>query len=103
MPKTDKETLLPQLGKALRTLRGNRGMTEKEVAIRMGKKASAETQIARWERGDASPLSHQLWAYLLAIDSSFADLDRVLNPKPATNLRLREIARELESLAKHGK
>ncbi len=103
MPEFDKDTLRHKLGQALRTLRGNRGMTEKEVAVRMGKKASAETQIARWERGDASPLSHQLWGYLIAIDSSFGDLDRVLNPKPATNLRLREIARELESLAKHSR
>ena len=100
MSKTDKETLRRQLGQALRSLRGDRGLTEKEVALRMGKKASAETQIARWERGDASPLSHQLWAYLIAIDSSFGDLDRVVNPKPTTSRRLREIARELETLAR---
>ena len=100
MPEIDMDALRLQIAQALRTLRRNRGLTEKEVAVRMGKKASAETQIARWERGETSATSHQLWAYLIAVDSSFADLDRVLNPNPPSNLRLREIARELESLAR---
>ena len=100
MPDIDMDSLRLRIAQALRTLRRNRGLTEKEIAVRMGKKASAETQIARWERGETAPTSHQLGAYLIAADSSFADLERALNPSPPTKLRLREIARELESIAR---
>ncbi len=99
----DKETLQPRLGAALKRLRKSRGVTENQLAERMGKKTSAGTQISRWERGDVTPGADQLWLYLLALDFSFADLDRELEPRPATSRRLQEIARELDSLARSEK
>ncbi len=95
----DKKALQLRLGAALKSLRQERGLLESEVAELMGKKQSAGTQISRWERGERAPISTQLWQYLIAVDASFADLERVLNPKPADNRRLREIVRELQALA----
>ena len=100
MPLPDKKTLPPRLGAALKRLRKSRGLTENQLAVRMGKKSSAGTQISRWERGQATPGADQLWLYLLALDLSFADLDRELEPSPPTSRRLQEIARELDSLAR---
>ncbi len=96
----DKETLQRRQGEALRRLREDRGLTHAQVAERMGKKPSAGTQISRWERGRESPSGYQLWGFLIAIESNFADLERELNPKPPTNRRLREIALELQALAR---
>ncbi len=95
----DKNALQLRLGAALKSLRQESGLREGEVAERMGKKKSAGTQISRWERGERAPISIQLWLYLMAVDASFADLERVLNPKPSGNRRLREIVRELQELA----
>ncbi len=95
----DKKALQLRLGAALKLLRQERGLLESDVAERMGKKKTAGTQVSRWERGEAAPIATQLWAYLQAIDASFADLDRVLDPKPSSNRRLRDIARELQSIA----
>ncbi len=99
MSTPDQETLKHRLGEALRKLREGRSLTEAEVARRMGESPSAGTQISRWERGDALLAAHQLWGYLIAVDASFADLGRELAPATAINPRLREIARELDSLA----
>lgn len=99
MVKTDKQTLQRKLGKALKRLRERRGLTKGEVAVRMGKKRSAGTQLSRWEGGKAAPIYDQLWRFLIAVDANFTDLDRELNPRPIRNERLREIARELEALA----
>ncbi len=95
----DKRTLQLRLGAALKQLRLERQLLESDVAERMGKKKASGTQISRWERGEAAPLATQLWGYLMAIGASFDDLDRLLNPKPSSNRRLREIARELQSIA----
>ncbi len=72
----DKETLRRRLAEALTQLRKDRGLTESELAQRMGKKPHAGTQISRWERCEATPGADQLWLYLIALDASFADPDR---------------------------
>ncbi len=95
----DKKTLQLKLGAALRRLREDRGLREIDVAERMGKKPGSSALISRWERGESAPIATQLWGYLTAIEASFADLDRELNPRPKTNRRLAEIARELKELA----
>ena len=95
----DKKTLQLKLGAALKRLREDRRLSHADLAERMGKKRSAGTQISRWERGEAAPVAHQLWGFLIAIDASFADLDREVNPKPATSRRLEEIAAELQAMA----
>ncbi len=100
MSKPDAETLKLRLAAALKSLREDRGLSVRHVAERMGKKRTAGIQITRWELGQASPGAYQLWAFLIAIDASFADLERKLNPKPPTNRRLREIAREIEALSR---
>jgi len=103
MPLPDKETLLLRLGEALKRLRKSRGLTVQQLANRMGKRTSAATQISRYERGEVTPGADQLWLYLLALDLTFADLDRELEPSPQTSRRLQEIARELNSLARSEK
>ncbi len=95
---TDHHTPRVRLGKALRNIRQSLGLSVYEVARRMGKKASAGTQIARWERGQVALSADRLWAYLNALDASFADLDHELNPAPVTNPRLEEIADQLQAL-----
>ena len=100
MPLPDKKTLQPRLGAALKRLRKDRRLTENQLAERMGKKPSAGTQLSRWERGEVTPGADQLWLYLLALDFSFADLDRELEPRRKTRRSLQEIARELDSLAR---
>ena len=100
MPAPDMTTLQHRLADALKSLREDRGLTVVEVAERMGKKRSAAPMIYRWKRGETVPVATQLWAFLLAIEASFADLERKLNPQPAGNRRLREIARELDAMAR---
>ncbi len=93
------ETLQPKLAAALRRLRRAHGMTLRQVAQRMGKSPSAETQISRWERGESSPAALQLWYYLLAVGATFSDLDCELHPE-IDNPQLREIAEELDQLGR---
>ncbi len=95
----DPKSLQLRVGEALRQLRDGHCLTLIEVADRMGEGTSFTAQLERWERGDASPLAHQLWAYLLAVDASFIDLGYQLDPAPASP-RLLEIARELDSLGR---
>ncbi len=97
----DPQTLRRRLGEALRTLREGRSLTVIQVADRMGEGRSFTAQIERWERGEASPLADQFWAYLLAVDASFVDLGYELDPGRASP-RLQEIARELDSLGREG-
>ncbi len=97
-PETDNLTPQIRLGKALRNIRESLGMSVYEVARRMGKKPSAGTQVARWERGQVALSADRLWAYLNALDASFADLDHELNPAPVTSSRLEEIADQLQAL-----
>jgi len=100
MPVPDMKTLQLRLADALKSLREDRALSVYEIAERMGKKRSAAPMIYRWERGETAPVATQLWAFLLAVEASFADLERKLNPQPASNRRLREIARELDALAR---
>ncbi len=93
---TDPKTHRRRIGKALRGLRKARGLTATELALRMAKSPSSARQISRWELGENAPGADQLLALLLALDMSFADLDRELNPAPVTNPRLEEIARRLQ-------
>ncbi len=94
----DPQRLRVRVGKALRRLRKESGLTAAQVARRMGKRASWVRQISRWELGQNAPGADQLYALLLALDKSFADLDRALDPS-AANPRLEKIARRLVSLA----
>ncbi len=96
---TDKHSLRLRLGKAIRNLRMARGLTEEELAQRMGKQPSSGRQISRWELGRNAPGADQLFALLLALDMSFSDLHLELNPAPATNPRLERITSRLEALA----
>lgn len=93
---TDKK-LMKRLGEALRNLRMERGLTEEEVALAMGKNRSSGRTISIWELGRSAPGADQLFAYLLAIDMTFADLDRQLNPTPFANPRLQAIAERLRA------
>ncbi len=88
-----------QIGKALRSLRRARGLTESEVAVRMGKRPSSARQISRWELGQNAPGADQLLALLVALDMSLVDLDRELRPSQASSSRLEEIASRLEALS----
>ena len=90
--------LMRQLGEALRSLRMERGLTEEELALAMGKNPSSGRTISRWELGRAAPGADQCFAYLLALDMTFADLDRQLNPAPVANPRLQAIAERLQAL-----
>ena len=96
---TDRHTLRRRLGEAIRNLRMARGLTEEELARRMGKQPSSGRQISRWELGKNAPGADQLFTLLLALDMSFSDLDRQLNPAPVTNPRLEKIASRLQALA----
>lgn len=100
MPAPDMKTLQLRLADALKSLREDRALSVYEIAERMGKKRSSAPMIYRWERGESVPVATQLWAFLVAIGASFADLEHKLNPKPASDQRLREIARELDAMAK---
>ena len=92
-----------RLAEAMKSLRQDRGLSVQDVAERMGKQRSAGTQVSRWERAVTAPAAHQLMTFLVAIGSSFTELDRTLNPQPATNRRLEEIAQELKAMAtRHG-
>ncbi len=99
MSTPDPKTLQLRVGEALRHLREGRSLTLIEVAHRMGEGPAFTAQLERWERGDASPLAHQLWTYLLAVDASFVDFGYEIEPTPATP-GLQEIARELDSLGR---
>ena len=92
------DSLLPPLAAALRRLRLSRQLTLKDVALGMGKNPSAETQISRWERGATSIAATDLLRCLKAIGVTLADLDSELNPHQITNLRLRQIAEQLDAL-----
>ncbi len=96
---TDTQTLRRRVGQALRNLRLARGLTAVELALRMGKRSTSARQISRWELGHNAPGADQLLAFLLALDMSFADLDRELNPATDTNTRLQKIASRLQALA----
>ncbi len=99
MSKPDRETLRLRLGEALKRLREGRSLTRSEVAYRMGEDPSFTDELARWERGRDSPPTDRLWAYLLAVDASFTDLGYEIDLNPGSP-RLREIARELDSIAR---
>ena len=88
-----------RIGKALREIRRQRLIDGTELAGRLGKQSS---QIYRWERGEAAAGIDQVYRYLEAVGASFVDLDRELglNERPASNKRLREIAKELEKLSR---
>ncbi len=95
---TDADNAQIRLGRALRSIRLSLGLSTRDVARRMGKKDSARTQIARWERAQVVLRTDQLLAYLSAIDVTLTDLDTELNPAPVTDLRLEEIAQHIQAL-----
>ncbi len=95
---TDTQDFRERLGQALRNLRIARGLNEAELAQRMGKRPSSGRQISRWELGRVAPGADQLFALLVALDMTFADLDRELNPAPETSSRLQAISSRLRAL-----
>ncbi len=95
---TDTQTFRQRLGQALRNLRIARGLNEAELAQRMGKRPSSGRQISRWELGRVAPRADQLYGLLVALDMTFADLHRELNPAPETSSRLKEISSRLRAL-----
>ncbi len=95
----DEENRRQRLAKALEALRERAGQSRAAAARRMGEDPSFATQIALWERGQASPQFDELWRFLDAVDAHFGHFDLELNPE-ARNPRLQEIADELETLAK---
>ena len=88
-----------KIGAAMRSLRKSRGLTDAEVAERMGYGPNGRNYVTRWERGERGISASLLWLYLQAIGDSFSDLDRALGVEPSVSPRLQEIARELQDLA----
>ncbi len=72
--KSEKERFRAELGQALRRLRKRRGLTLEEVAVAMDMAPQNKTMISRWELGKVTIGSETLWAYLIAIGSTFYDL-----------------------------
>ncbi len=89
-----------KIGAAMRSLRGRSGLTDAEVAVRMGYDPTGKVHVSRWERGERGITAERLLSYLKSIGASFADLDRELSSRRSQNRRLREIARELKGLAR---
>ncbi len=94
----DHQARREKLGQALRRIRKSRGLTIFQVARLMGNKASAGTQVSRWELGQVAPSADRLWAFLDALGLTFADLEQELNPTPATDPVLEEIAEQIRRL-----
>jgi len=88
-----------RIGKALREVRRRRSVDATELARRLGKLPS---QIYRWERGETVAGIDQVFRYLDALDATFADFDRALDPDRVAprNPRLRAIAEELDALSR---
>ncbi len=91
-----------RIGLALKRLREERGLLQREVVEQMGKPPSSIPLIGRWERGTTAPSVTNVWQYLRAIDADFADLERALQPPPdpAARSRLQEIADQLNRLGR---
>lgn len=87
-----------KIGAAMRSLRKSRGLTDAEVAERMGYGPNGRHYVNRWERGERGISASLLWLYLQAIGDAFTDLDRALGVEPSVSPRLQEIARELQDL-----
>ncbi len=91
-----------RIGLALKRLREERLLLQREVVERMGKPPSSIPLIGRWERGITAPSVTNVWQYLRAIGADFADLERELRPPPdpAVRSRLQEIAEQLDRLGR---
>ncbi len=91
-----------RIGLALKRLREERGLLQREVVELMGKPSSSIPLIGRWERGSTAPSVTNVWQYLRAIDADFSDLERALRPPPdpARRSRLQEIADQLNRLGR---
>ncbi len=97
---SDKHILRLQLGQALRRIRIARGLTEVEVALLMGKRGSSANQVSRWELGQVALGADQLYALLIALDMSFADLHHELTSADAgASPRLQSIAGRIQALS----
>lgn len=72
---SQKPSNLPQrLGNAMRTLREEIGLSQYEIARRMGLNASAQSQLGRYERGETIPRADTLKRYLDAVGATWSDL-----------------------------
>ncbi len=97
---SDKQTLRLQLGQALRRIRIARDLTQVQVALLMGKSSSLANQISRWELGKIAIGGDQLYALLIALDMTFADLHHELTPAAAgSNPRLQALANRIQALS----
>ncbi len=88
-----------KIGATLRALRKQRGLSDSDVAQRMGYGANGRHYVNRWERGDRGISAACLWRYLEAIDATFSDLGIELGVESSGGRRLQEIAEELQLLA----
>ncbi len=97
---SNKQTLRLRLGRALRRIRIARDLTEVEVAMLIGKPRSSANQISRWELGQVAIGSDQLYALLIALGMTFADLHHELTPAAAgSDARLQTLASRIQSLS----
>ena len=98
-----KKTRLPsdlpdRIGAAMRSLRQEEGLTQRQVAERMGLSRLTQPLIGRYERGQRVPRVDQLLRYLEAIDSSPAAFIRRLNRSTPFSHRIRRLLQELAKL-----
>ncbi len=93
-----------KLGAAMRALRERTGLSQAQVASRMGLSATAQTQLGRYERGERIPRVDTLKRYLDAVEARFADLETFLGSAEGErskklSKRALELTRELSRIS----
>lgn len=69
-----KETFMPIFGKKLRKLRERSGITQQELAQRIGKNGTKDSAIRRLERGEGNPTISTLLDLAKAFKVSVSEL-----------------------------
>ncbi len=95
----DQETRQLRLANVVKTFRERAGLTEAELAQRMGEDSSFSTKISETEAGQAPISADHLWRFLDASGASFAELDMELDPE-AADPRILEIADHLDRMGR---
>ena len=94
-----KSNLRHRIGTAMRSLRQDRKLTQRQVARRMGLSPSTQPLVGRYETGQIVPGVDQLLRYLEAIDSSPTEFFCRLNRSAQSSKnRIRELLEELSQL-----
>ena len=94
-PRSDEAS---RIGATMRTLREDQGLSQRQVARRMGLVGSAQTLIKRYERGYQIPGADQLSRFLEAIGSTFTAFD--LRFRPPSREGSRRMMRLLDDLGR---